>query len=34
MDGPLITTKLHPPPLRRDLVARPRLLGRLARGLG
>ena len=33
MTLPLLATKLHLPPLRNDLVARPRLLGRLNEAL-
>ncbi|HSJ54037.1 MAG TPA: hypothetical protein VLC52_09845, partial [Anaerolineae bacterium] len=29
----LVTTKLHTPPVRPELVSRPRLLGRLDQGL-
>lgn len=32
MASPLVETKLYPPKLRRSLVARPRLSGRLRRG--
>jgi LuxR family transcriptional regulator, maltose regulon positive regulatory protein len=32
MASPLVETKLYPPKLRRSLVARPRLSGRLSRG--
>src|SRR4030095_59609 len=32
MASPLVETKLYPPRLRRSLVARPRLSGRLNRG--
>ena len=32
MASPLVETKLYPPKLRRRLVARPRLSGRLRRG--
>src|SRR5688500_7228774 len=32
MASPLVETKLYPPELRRSLVARPRLIGRLRRG--
>jgi LuxR family maltose regulon positive regulatory protein len=34
MASPLVETKLYPPKLRRSLVARPRLSGRLGRGGG
>jgi LuxR family maltose regulon positive regulatory protein len=34
MSKPLLTTELHMPPLRRELVPRPRLIERLSKGLG
>ena len=33
MSKPILTTKLHLPPLRPELVSRPRLLERLTAGL-